>query len=313
MNSFTAVYTPSFHTACDYFGPYPVKISRNKCAKYYGVIFTCMVTRAIHLELTVDYSTMEFLQTPRWLFAIRGQPALLMSDNRSQLVGAERELEEMIRGWNRKELKEFGAEQEMEWKFTTPGAPHHNGVAESLVKSTKRALKKAIGKQILSPFEFYTCLMEIANLINQRPIGRVPNDPNDGSCLCPNDLLLRRASSTVPQGPFQETRNPRRRVEFVQKIVDAFWQQWKRDVFPTLVPRKRWTVEKRNVRIDEIVIMQDANTIRGLWTVGRIINVYPGEDGKVRNVSMKTATSEYQRPITKIVVIHPAEGYEEHE
>ena len=162
-----------------------------------------------------------------------------MSDNGSQLVGAERELKEMIRGWNRKELKEFGAEREMEWKFTTPGAPHQNGVAESLVKSTKRALKKAIGEQILSPFEFYTCLLEIANLINQRPIGRIPNDPNDGSYLCPNDLLLGRASSTVPQGPFQETRNQRCRVEFIPKIVDAFWKQWKRDVFPTLVPRKR--------------------------------------------------------------------------
>ena len=234
-----------------------------------------------------------------------------MSDNKPQLVGAERELKKMIRGWNLKELKEFGVEREMEWKFTTPGAPHQNGVAESLVKSTKRALKKAIGKLLesyWSPFEFYTHY-----LINQRPIGRIPNDPNDGSYLCPNDLFLGRASSTVPQGPFQETRNPRRRVEFVQKFVDAFWKQWKRDVLPTLVPRKRWTVEKRNARVDDIVNMQDTNTIRGLWTVGRIINVYPGEDGKVRNVRVKTATSEYQRPVTKIVVIHQAGGYEEDE
>jgi hypothetical protein len=73
-----------------------------------------MITRAIHLELTVDYSTMEFLQTLRHFFAIRGQPALLMSDNGSQLVGAERELKEMIKGWNPKELKEFGDERGME-------------------------------------------------------------------------------------------------------------------------------------------------------------------------------------------------------
>ena len=59
--------------------------------------------------------------------------------------------------------------------------------------------------------------------------------------------------------------------------------------------------------------MQDTNAIRGLWTVGRIINVYQGEDGKVRNVRVKTAMSEYHRPITKIVVIHPAEGYKEDE
>ena len=69
--------------------------------------------------------------------------------------------------------------------------------------------------------------MQIANLINQRPIGRIPNDPNDGSYLCPNDLLLGRASSTVPQGPFRESRNPRHRVELIQKIVDSFWKRWK--------------------------------------------------------------------------------------
>jgi len=183
-----------------------------------------MITRAIHLELTVDYSTMEFLQTLRRFFAIRGQPALIMSDNGSQLVGAERELKEMIKGWDPKELQQFGAERGMEWKFSTPAAPHQNGSAESLVKSTKKALKKAIGEQVLTPFVFYTCLMEIANLINERPIGRVPNDPNDGSYLCPNDLLLGRASLIVPQGPFRETNNPRHRVEFIQRIVDAFWK-----------------------------------------------------------------------------------------
>jgi hypothetical protein len=58
---------------------------------------------------------MEFLQTLRRFFAIRGQPALLMSDNGSQLVGAERVLKEMIKGWNPKELKEFGAERGKFW------------------------------------------------------------------------------------------------------------------------------------------------------------------------------------------------------
>ena len=103
-------FTPPFHyTACDYFGPYKVKISRNTTTKHYGVIFTCMNMRAVHLELAVDYSTVEFMQTLRRFFPIRGQPALLMSDNGSQLLGAERELREMIKGWNHKELKQFNA------------------------------------------------------------------------------------------------------------------------------------------------------------------------------------------------------------
>ena len=96
----------------------------------------------------------------------------------------------------------------MKWQFTTPSAPHQNGCSEAMVKTVKKALKKAIGDTVLTPFELYTCLLEVANLVNQRPIGRIPNDPDDGAYLCPNDILLGRASSTVPQGPFRRTENP---------------------------------------------------------------------------------------------------------
>ena len=54
---------PFYYTACDYIDPYKAKISRNNTANHYGVIFTCLNTRAVHLELPVDYSTMEFIQT----------------------------------------------------------------------------------------------------------------------------------------------------------------------------------------------------------------------------------------------------------
>ena len=307
-----APFTPPFHhTSCDYFGPYRVKISRNKIVKHYAVIFTCLNTRAVHLELAADCTTMEFMQVLRRFYALRGVPALMISDNGSQLVGAERELREMVKGLDTETLQEFSAERGMKGQFTTPAAPHQNGCAESLVKSCKIGLKKAIGEQVLTPLELQTCLVEVANLVNQRPIGRIPSDPDDGSYLCPNDMLLGRASSTVPQGPFRNTKNPRHRVEFVQKIVDSFWTRWTRDVFPSLLPRKQWHAEKRNVRVDDFVIVQASNAIRGTWNVGRVVSVYPGKDGKVRNVKIKTCSGEYERPITKIAVIYPAEGYED--
>ena len=77
------------------------------------------------------------------------------------------------------------------------------------------------------------------------------------------------------------------------------------------MPRKKWNTERRNVRVDDIVMVADHNAVHGKWTIGRVMNVYPGSDGKIRNVKVKTSTSEYQRSITKIVVIYPAEGYEE--
>ena len=300
---------PFYYTSCDYFGPYAVKVGRNKTAKHYGVIFTCLNTRAIHLELAVDYSTMSYMQVLRRFFSIRGCPHFMLSDNGTQLVGASNELRQMIQGWNIKKLRDFCAENGMKWQFITPGAPHQNGCAEALVKSCKHALKKAIGEQVLSPFELYTCLLEVANLVNQRPIGRIPNDPDDGSYLCPNDMLLGRSSSQVPQGPFKATKNPRDRVEFVQRIVDSFWIRWTNDVFPSLVPRKKWSKERRNIQVNDVVMTVDANAVRGKWTIGRIVKVHPGSDGKVRNVTLRTPNGEYRRPVTKVAVIHPVEGF----
>ena len=143
-----------------------------------------------------------------------------------------------------------------------------------------------------------------------RTIIAVPNDPDDGKYLCPNDMLLGRTTSEVPQGPFNDMKNPQRRVEFVQKIVDSFWKCWSRDVLLALVTRKAWHAQTRNVEVDDLVVMADNNTIRGRWTIGKVIKVYPGADGRVRNVKVKTPAGEYSRPVMKIAVIYPAGGYD---
>ena len=51
----------------------------------------------------------------------------MISDNGSQLVGAERELREMIEGSGSDKLREFSADRGIKWQFTTPAAPHQNG------------------------------------------------------------------------------------------------------------------------------------------------------------------------------------------
>ena len=303
-------HTPPFlYSSLDYFGPIKVKVGRNKTSKHYGVIFMCLNTRAIHCELAVDASAMELMQVLRRFFSYRGYPKLLVSDNGTQMVGAEAELRLMIEGWDIKQLKEFCADRSMKWQFITPLTPHQNGCIEAMVKSVKAALKKAIGDAVLTPFELYMCLLEMANLVNQRPIGRIPTDCDDGTYLCPNDILLGRATSTVPQGPFRQTNNPRHRFEFCQRIVVAFWRKWSRDVLPQLVPRKKWNTQTRNVRVNDYVVMADSNSLRGKWETGIVIQVFPGEDGMVRNTKVKTVKGTYSRPISKICVVYPAEGY----
>eukprot|EP00795_Rhopilema_esculentum_P016608 gene16608-biopygen5784 len=76
------------------------------------------------------------------------------------------------------------------------------------------------------------------------------------------------------------------------------------------VPQKKWLMDRRNLQPNDTVIVAESNAIRGKWNIGRILEEFSGSDGRVRNVKVKTATGEYSRPVTKVTVICPAEGYE---
>ena len=64
-------------------------------------------------------------------------------------------------------------------------------------------------------------------------------------------------------------------------------------MFPSLILRKQWQAEQRNVRVDDIVVVVDTNAIRGKWCLGRVTEVYSGLDGRVWNIKVKTSTGEY--------------------
>ena len=242
---------------------------------------------------------MEFIQVLRRFFSVRGLPSVIISDNGTQFVGAERELKEMIRGWDTKRLRKFSAEKGVQWRFITPASPHQNRCAEALVKSCKVALKKAVGEQILTPFELYTCLLEVANLVNERPIGPIPNDPDDGSYVCPNDMLLGQATSHMPQGNQQSKSASGVCSEDCRLILEVL------DMGCVSIINSTKEMERRKEKHASRRFCNSGN-----WNIGRIVNVYPGQDGKVRNIRVKTGTGEYDRPVTKIVVVHLADGYE---
>lgn len=89
----------------------------------YGVIFNCLSTRAVHVDLAADYSTNKFLMVLRRFVSIRGYPSKLYSDNGPQLVAANEELTNIVKGWNQKELQQFGVMEGFKWEFTPVDAP----------------------------------------------------------------------------------------------------------------------------------------------------------------------------------------------
>ena len=215
------------YTALDLFGPFKIKdeVKKRTTGKAYGITFNCLGTRAVHIDISPDFSTEKFLLVLRRFASIRGYPSKIYSDNASQLVAASAELKKMVKYLDQKSLQEYGCVDGFQWVSSSADAPWQNGVSEALIKSTKRAITAAIGKSILTFSELQTVCYETA-----RPIGRHPTSPDD-KYLCPSDLLLGRSTSKIPSGPFTYSADPRRRFEFVQMVTDNFWKKWTRDYF----------------------------------------------------------------------------------
>ena len=312
---------PWYFTGIDYFGPFTIKgeVNKRSRGKCYGVLFVDLVSRAVHVDLAANYGTDEFLIVLRRFVSLRGFPKLFYSDEGSQLTAASKELKAAISELDVNQLKRFGHEKGVTWEFSTPDSPWQNGCTEILIKATKKAITGAIGEQILTFSEFQTVCYEAANLVNERPIGYVSNDVFDGSYLCPNQLILGRASSRVPSGPFDEPANNKQRLLVLQQIVDSFWRKWSRDYFPSLIIRKKWHTQKRNLQVGDVVIIQDSNTVRGEWKLGLVATVFPDEHGIVRNVEVKYKHLQegrnydgqpfvsVKRAVQKLVVILPVD------
>ena len=117
-------------------------------------------------------------------------------------MAASKELRNVIKDLNWKEIERYEVKYGVEWEISPADALWHNGAAESLVKPVKRALNAAIGEEVMSFSEVQTVMFEAAQIVNQRPMGVHSTCPEECPCLCPNDLVLGRSTSHLPQGPF---------------------------------------------------------------------------------------------------------------
>ena len=243
----------------------------------------------------------------------------IWSDRGSQLVAANKELKQAIAQQNEQLIQEFGSNNSIDWKFNSADAPWQNGCAEALIKSAKRAITVSIGAQVLSFSETQTVMYECANLLNDRPIGRHPSSIEDGNYLCPNDMiLLGKSANRCAGNDFTTTTNTYVRYRFVQKIITAFWNKWTRDFFPSLTVWPKWHTAQRNVKVGDIVLIQDSNQIRGKWKLGRVTQAVSSlRDGFVRNVEIEYKNEGSQsfttisRPVQRIIVLVPVDEKEQ--
>ena len=134
---------PFFSTGVDCFGPYVIKVGR-RSEKRWGVIFKCLTTRCVHLDLLNSIDADAFLLALRRFIARRGTPFEVLSDQGTNFRGAERELKEAFAAME-PQLQERLAKQRIKFKFNPPAAPHFGGAWEREIQSVKKALQVVIG------------------------------------------------------------------------------------------------------------------------------------------------------------------------
>ena len=292
---------PFYHTGVDYFGPLFVKEKRST-VKRYGCLFTCLGTRAVHLEIAHSLDTDSFIMALRRMMARRGKPRHVYSDNGTNFVGAERELKESLDKMNQAKITNTLSQDRTQWHFNPPSAPHFGGVWERLVQSAKKALKISLRGQLVNDETLHTFIVEVESLLNSRPLTHVSVDPHDLEPITPNHFLIGRNSPNVPPDVFDKRDLcSRKRWRQAQTLTDHFWRRWLREYVPNLTERKIWQRKRqRDIRIGDLVLVVDENVPRGRWNLGRVIKTFPGDDDLVRAADVQTKNGVHKRPVVKL-------------
>ena len=299
---------PFSYVGVDCFGPFCVK--RGRCReKRYGCLFTCLATRGIHLETLHSMEADSFLNCLVRFTARRGTPECLYSDNGSNFVGGERELREAL-SMLHKDNKVNGAllVKHIDWRFNPPLASHMGGAWERQIRTVRKVLASLLHNEVLDDERLETLFCEVESIVNDRPLTHVSDDPNDLGALTPSHLLKFRPGHPVPLHGLKETDRFRKRWKHVQLLAERFWKRWISEYLPNLQRRQRWVEGKRNLSVGDLVLVRDDNTPRGQWPLGRISKTFPGSDGLVRSVEVRTASGCYVRPITKLCLLEGAHG-----
>ncbi|XP_071629537.1 uncharacterized protein [Temnothorax longispinosus] len=294
---------PFTHTGVDYAGPMnviPFVGRGQRGRKHYVAV--CLATRAIHLECVEDYSTEGFLAAFQRFVSRRGLPSDIYSDNGTNFQGSDRELQRHFLALMQDPLlNDTLTNDGVKWHFIPPAAPHFGGIWEASVKSLKQHMRRVIGSRTLSRAEFVTLLCKIEACLNSRPITALSDDPTDLSALTPGHFLIGRPLVSVPEESVLELDTSRlSRWQHIRLMQEQIWRSWSADYLHSLQQRHKWSESSPDLKIDELVLLKNNLLPLSKWELTRIRQVHPGADGRVRVITVRTANSEFKRPITQI-------------
>ncbi|XP_046632893.1 uncharacterized protein LOC124312397 [Daphnia pulicaria] len=306
-------------TGVDYTGAIQVT-SKGERISVYILLFTCGVTRAIHLEVVKDMTAGSFSNALKRFTGHHPIPRLIYSDNASTFVNASNYLLELF---NHRKVQEELAAMRILWKFIPKAAPWYGGWWERLIALTKTALRKMVGRTILSFTQLQTVTTQIEAILNDRSLTKISTDENCIQPLTPSHLLYGQRLTTLPYhydaeeelldpsygGPSQQPQVMTKAYLRSQNILRSFRRIWNSKYVPLLREHHQKTKGpmKSTIKVGDVVQIQSESK-RANWKLAIIESINRGGDGQVRSAELKTATGRTSRPINKLYPVEVSEN-----
>jgi len=293
----------------DFAGPFYIKASLRRNAptnKAYACIWVCLATKAVHVEVVGDLTTQAFLNALQRFCDRRGLCTDIYSDNATNFIGANRQLQELKALFLSKEHQnqvidtttKFG----IQWHFIPPRSPHFGGLWEAAVKSFKTHLYKTLGNASLTYEELNTLFVRIEAILNSRPLTPLSTDPSDMSVLTPGHFLIGNSLCAIPDR--DETATPPNRLSRwrrVTQLSQQLWSRWSRDYLSQLQARNKWCKSQGpSIQVGTVVLIRDDNLPPLQWSIGRVNEIRVGADDQVRVATVKTSHGKFQRAVRNL-------------
>ncbi|CAG7833295.1 unnamed protein product [Allacma fusca] len=194
-------------------------------------------------------------------------------------------------------------EEENFLAFYSTSCSTYGGSWERLVQSVKKCLRATLKELHPKEETLSTFMAETEFSVNSHPLTHVSVDPTDEEALTPNHFLLGSSGGVYPPGVFVHGEGIKSQWRQAQILSDHFWKRWTHEYLPELTRRTKWHRNVKPIEVNDLVILIDDCMPRNHWPKGRVVSVFPGADGRVQLVEVKTKNGIYKRPVSKCCLL----------
>ena len=304
---------PAFY-ACqiDIFGPYKSYSIANKRAtiKVWFLMICCCTTGAVDIRVLEDYSTDSFILSFIRFSMKYGYPKYLLPDAGSQLVKGCEDMSYSFSDTQQKLNIEYGTQ----YTVCPVGAHYVHGKVERKIKEAKKSVDINIRHERLSIIQWETLMGQIANSMNNMPIGvrNKVEDLENLDILTPNRLILGRNNERCPNAPLLLSDDHKRIIEKNAEIFGSWFTAWLTSYVPQIIDRPKWHKTDSQLNVGDLVLfLKGEKEFENNYQYGRIKTLHPGSDGNVRQVEVEYKNHNEdtfrttKRGARDLIIIHP--------